>query len=169
MHHNKLENLDQIMDAAAKGRGLWVGAFVEGAAEPSTLHLTLAHLGKRKDRARAASAADACWHLAAGWPSGPVEAATWGQARLDQYAGCVTALLISSNVLHVLHDVLISALVDRDLIPDNSFDFHPHLTVSRHDADAVIELRRHARQKFTFPTISLVCGDGRADYTLGAF
>jgi 2'-5' RNA ligase len=180
----------KVAEAAAQGRGLWVGIYVgvdsSSAKRPSDglrsaalapfhtqslegLHVTLAHLGKKKDAKRAEIAAEACWHVAAGWPSGPVVAATWGQARLDQYTGCVCALLLEGEAPHQLHAAVARALAHRDLTPDRTFGFHPHLTLYRHAKDAVIELRRRARQQVTFPALSLVCGDGRVDYPLGAF
>ena len=174
----QLEGANRVAEAAAQGRGLWIGMFVrpdyvtshDGTGLTTPLynrHVTLAHLGKKKDARRAAIAAEACWHVAAGWPRGPVVAATWGQARLDQYAGCVSVLLLESAALHELHGAVARALAHRDLAPDRTFGFHPHLTLASHAKDAVIELRRRARQQVTFPALSLVCGDGRVDYPLG--
>lgn len=157
--------IDLVSQQAAAGRGLWIGMYVpDGHGDLTGLHITLAHLGKTKNGPRALLA-DAILERIR-WPSA-IEAFTWGQARLDQWAGAVSVVLLEGADLHALRAGLVSELAKAPgLAPDRRFAFHPHLTLASHAKDAVIELRRRARQQVTLPALSLVCGEGRVDYRL---
>ena len=153
--------LELVVARAAAGRGLWIGAF-----EATGLHVTLAHLGKKKDGSRAERAAEACQRVAAQHGK-PIKAQTWGQARLDQYAGCVSVLLLESADLYILRTRIVEELWKQAVQTDRSFAFHPHLTVARHGKDEPVTLLRRARQSVVFPALSLVCGAEPVDYPLG--
>jgi 2'-5' RNA ligase len=159
--------IDLVTQEATKGRGLWIGMFVPaGHGELTSLHVTLAHLGKSKNGERAHHAAMIVGGLAVG--AQELEVWTWGQARLDQFAGCARVVLLESFALLALQRELCFAIsAEPSLKIDRTFHFHPHLTLAKHAADQPVTLHRRARQRVTLPTISLVCGEGRVDYKLG--
>jgi len=158
--------IDLVAEQASAGRGLWIGLFVDPTHELAGQHLTLAHLGKREGAARALRAHDACVNLVANWNGGPIEAATWGQARLDQYAGCASVILLEVVVLRDFREMLLGNLLAKQLTADHRYEFHPHLTIGKHGKDEPVILRARARQVIPLSLLRLVCGESHVNYTL---
>lgn len=173
-----IERAELLVAAIAK-RGMWIGLFPDDRPEAgfvngptiSNPHITIAHLGRTHDEPKVdraiASLAAAAFQLDA------FTADVHGVARFrgSKRDGDPLVLLLKADAFRSAHAAVTASLRTNGVDFDERFAFTPHVTITRIGVDnaamypPVSDVRP---AKFSFSTIALVCGDGRAIYNLRA-
>lgn len=161
---------EALFEGAAAGRGFWAGLFPVTPSDPMLPpkgHVTLAHFGRDVSREIVEGVIGACRGLLAMRPPGPIVARSWGQARLDQSRSSVLALLLDGAELEELRQALVVACRGAGAQVDDRFAFHPHITIQRSSSRLPVTIRTGRRMEVRLGTLSLVCGNGCLDFSLG--
>lgn len=171
--------LEQFQQQVVAGRGFWCGLFVEESGTPDQAdtpvdivgqHVTLLHFGRKASSVMAERVLVTCAltiRKRGADRRGPIRAASWAMARMDQSKAAVIALLFGGHEIHDFQAELARDCANASIPFDHHFDFHPHLTLQRIAKTDRPEIGTVPRVTLTFEALSVVCGDARIDLPFG--
>lgn len=163
-----MSTIEDLKKSVLKGRGLWVGLFLpqyptikHRIAEhlQEAPHVTLLHLGKDRDEddvSTLCEAVELIWHLDPRPLSIELTGVGWFWRRREP----TMIAMVNSARLFALRSTLISLLVNRDVLPNDSFGFIPHVTLDTINPEmAARSFRDGPACTIEIPSITVVCGD----------
>lgn len=183
------EDIVQIVEESAKGRGLWVGLYLPpypndpaGRSKhplvewlPNDAHLTLLHLGKGRKAFEVINICEALNDALEKWWSGPLSAVLTGVGMFWRADPTLVALVDSAEII-ALRTILTNNLNSRMISWSDHFGFIPHITLMKSgNVFDLLNTKCSSTSKYAgktmancpnlpvhFPDIRIICGDVKA-------
>jgi 2'-5' RNA ligase len=166
--------LEALMRMARDGRGCWIGLFASngptleiGPWKTSEYHVTVAHLGRARDRSEqwmsnaVAATREAASNVFA------IETKIHATARFrGGRDGDPMVYLLKGDNLMSMHACVMRHLNHYDITYDDRFGFLPHITIGRMPHNSMIAFSHPVDTAIAFDTLKIVCGDTSIPFAL---
>lgn len=134
---------------------------IPGGEEPSSMHITVAYLGK--DLSETQKSAALCAVRRVAQRCGPIKAQLGGVGRFSashtSEGKDVIYLSVDSSDLTRLHPMLVEELAAEGIAPSNAHGYVPHVTLAYVSTTASTPLKRFPPISVEFPCLSLTVAD----------